>query len=60
MDCLRFQTFREVATHGKDGYYKGRIAKEIVKVHDTTFTTGVGSTFDTWIPWGRCWVTWVA
>ena len=25
-------TFREVAEHGKDGYYKGRIAKEIVKV----------------------------
>jgi gamma-glutamyltranspeptidase/glutathione hydrolase len=25
-------TFREVAANGKDGYYKGRIAKEIVKV----------------------------
>ena len=25
------QTFREVATKGKDGYYKGRIAEEIVK-----------------------------
>ena len=25
-------TFREVAANGKDGYYKGRIGKEIVKV----------------------------
>ncbi|KAJ7169765.1 gamma-glutamyltranspeptidase [Mycena filopes] len=24
------QTFREVATHGKDGYYKGRVAQAIV------------------------------
>lgn len=24
------QTFREVATHGKDGFYKGRIAQAIV------------------------------
>ena len=26
------QSFREIATHGKDGFYKGRIAEEIVKV----------------------------
>lgn len=26
------KTFREVATHGKDGFYKGRIAEEIVKL----------------------------
>lgn len=24
------QTFREVATHGKDGFYKGRVAQAIV------------------------------
>ncbi|KAG5647960.1 hypothetical protein DXG03_006994 [Asterophora parasitica] len=26
------RTFRELATHGKDGFYKGRIAQEIVNV----------------------------
>lgn len=26
------QSFREIATHGKDGFYKGRIAEEIVKI----------------------------
>lgn len=26
------KTFREIATHGKDGFYKGRIAEEIVKL----------------------------
>lgn len=26
------QSFREIATHGKDGFYKGRIAREIVKL----------------------------
>lgn len=26
------QSFREIATHGKDGFYKGRIAEEIVKL----------------------------
>jgi gamma-glutamyltranspeptidase / glutathione hydrolase len=26
------QSFREVATHGKDGFYQGRIAEEIVKL----------------------------
>ena len=25
-------SFREIATHGKDGFYKGRIAEEIVKL----------------------------
>ena len=33
---MRFPTlarsFREIATHGKDGFYKGRIAEEIVKL----------------------------
>lgn len=26
------QSFREISIHGKDGFYKGRIAEEIVKV----------------------------
>ena len=26
------QSFREIVTHGKDGFYKGRIAEEIVKI----------------------------
>lgn len=26
------QTFREVATHGKDGFYKGRVAEAIVEL----------------------------
>ena len=26
------QSFREIAAHGKDGFYKGRIAEEIVKI----------------------------
>ena len=26
------QSLREIATHGKDGFYKGRIAEEIVKL----------------------------
>lgn len=26
------KTFREVATHGKDGFYKGRVAKAIVEL----------------------------
>ena len=26
------QSFREIAAHGKDGFYKGRIAEEIVKL----------------------------
>ena len=26
------RSFREIATHGKDGFYKGRIAEEIVKL----------------------------
>lgn len=26
------KTFREVAIHGKDGFYKGRIAEEIVSL----------------------------
>lgn len=26
------QSFREIATHGKSGFYKGRIAEEIVKL----------------------------
>lgn len=26
------QSFREISTHGKDGFYKGRIAEEIVKL----------------------------
>jgi len=26
------QSFREIVTHGKDGFYKGRIAEEIVKL----------------------------
>jgi gamma-glutamyltranspeptidase len=26
------QSFREIATYGKDGFYKGRVAEEIVKV----------------------------
>lgn len=29
------QSFREISTHGKDGFYKGRIAKEIVKLVKT-------------------------
>lgn len=29
------QSFREIATHGKDGFYKGRIAEEIVKLVKT-------------------------
>jgi len=31
LPCLA-RTFREIATHGKDGFYKGRIAEEIVKL----------------------------
>ena len=26
------QSFREIATHGKNGFYRGRIAEEIVKL----------------------------
>lgn len=26
------QSFHEIATHGKDGFYKGRIAEEIVRI----------------------------
>ena len=26
------QSFREIATHGKDGFYEGRIAQEIVRL----------------------------
>lgn len=26
------QSFREITMHGKDGFYKGRIAEEIVKL----------------------------
>lgn len=26
------QTFKEVVTHGKDGFYKGRVAQEIVNL----------------------------
>ena len=26
------QSFREIVAHGKDGFYKGRIAEEIVKL----------------------------
>jgi len=26
------QSFREIATHGKNGFYQGRIAEEIIKL----------------------------
>nr|GAT44089.1 gamma-glutamyltranspeptidase [Mycena chlorophos] len=54
------QTFREVATHGKDGFYKGRVAAAIVEViknkggvmeledlaaHETTFVEPIKYTY---------------
>lgn len=54
------QTFREVAMHGKDGFYKGRVAEAIVELiqskggvmeledlarHETTFVEPIRYTF---------------
>jgi gamma-glutamyltranspeptidase / glutathione hydrolase len=54
------RTFREIAAHGKDGFYTGRIAEEIVKLiqdgggvmeledlakHKTTFVTPISYTY---------------
>ncbi|KAJ6574993.1 gamma-glutamyltranspeptidase [Mycena capillaripes] len=54
------QTFREVATHGKDGFYKGRVAQAIVELiqskggvmeledlakHETTFVDPIKYTY---------------